>query len=76
MTRKSPNSESALLSSAVIAGCGISIPPDSSPPPGMGVVVLYVPIQMLADKSPPDIQRDLGLPWMVEGGGQYWFEGS
>lgn len=74
MSRETPNPDSSLLANAVIGGCGMDIPPDSAPPPGMGVVVLYVPLPMLADKSAPDIQRDIGLPWMVEGGGTYWFD--
>lgn len=76
MPRKIPNPNSTLLANAVIGGCGMGVPPDSDPPPGMGVVVLYVPLPLLADKSPLDIQGDLGLPWSVEGGETYWFDGQ
>lgn len=74
MTRKSPNPTSTLLPNAVVGGCGMGVPPDSDPPPGMGVVLLYVPLGLVVGKSPPEIQRDLGLPWSVEGGGSYWFD--
>lgn len=76
MSRKIPNPNSTLLANAVIGGCGIGLPPDSDPPQGMGAVVLYLPLPLLANKSPMDIQRDLGLPWSVDGGGTHWFDGN
>lgn len=39
-----------------------------NPPPGMAAVLLYVPAGEILNKSPIDIQADLGLPWQAEGG--------
>ena len=72
--RTIPNPKSVLLKSAVVAGAGLELPPDSSPPAGMGIVLLYVPLAQLTTMSPPDIQADLGLPWAVQGGGGAWFD--
>lgn len=49
MTRKSPNPTSTLLSNAVVGGCGMGVPPDSDPPPGLYGVVGYVPVAELRD---------------------------
>lgn len=73
-TRLIPNPDSYLLKNAVVGGVGMSAPPDSAPPAGMGVVLLYVPLTQLSGMAPPDIQTDLGLPWAVEGGGAAWFD--
>lgn len=72
--RTTPNPASTLLKSAVIAGAGMEVPPDSAPPAGMGVLILYVPLEQLAAMTLPDIQADVGLPWAVEGGGSAWFD--
>lgn len=72
--RKIPNPESSILKNAVIGGAGLDVPPNSSPPEGMGVILLYVPLSQLTTMSPPDMQQDLGLPWGVEGGGAVWFD--
>lgn len=69
-----PNPQSRMLANAVVGGSGLGIPPDSTPPAGMAVVVLYVPIEQMVGKNPVDIQRDLGLPWYAEGGPAVWFD--
>lgn len=74
MSRQVPNPKSVLLANAEVGGYGMSVPPDGDPPAGMGVVLLYVPLELLNGKAPPDIQRDLGMPWSIEGGGGYWFD--
>lgn len=38
-------------------------PSHRSPPKGMGAVVLYVPLEVILDKSVIEMQADLGLPW-------------
>lgn len=72
--RKIPNPNSKLLKQAIIGGAGMGVPPDSAPPPGMAVVLLYVPTATLTGMTPPDIQTDMGLPWAINGGGQAWFD--
>lgn len=66
---------SKLLSNAVVGGGGAIIPPGAADPPaGLGVIVLYVPVELLQHKSPVDIQSDLGLPWADESGDPVWFD--
>lgn len=72
--RTIPNPDSILLSSAVVGGAGLSLPPDIKPPDGMAVVVLFVPIETMLGKSPIAIQDDLGLPWNMVGGEPVWFD--
>ena len=62
-----------MLSGAVVAGAGLGMP-GVNPPPGMAAVLLYVPAGEISNKSPIDIQADLGLPWHAEGGDPIWFE--
>lgn len=69
-----PNPKSDLLSNAVVGGVGLSLPPDYDPPPGMAVVLLYVPVEHMSGKSPLEIQEDLGLPWFAEDGAPVWFD--
>jgi hypothetical protein len=72
-SRVIPNPESKLLKMAVIGGAGSAVPCGCEPPPGMGVLLLYVPLNQLARMALPAIQADVGLPWAVEGGGSAWF---
>lgn len=73
-SRNTPNPRSKLLKSAVVGGAGLGLPPDSVPPSGMGVLLLYIPLEQLTNMTLPNIQADLGLPWAVEGGGTAWFD--
>lgn len=68
------NPSSEMLSKAVVGGAGLSVPP-ITPPCGMGVVVLFVPLASMQNKSPIEMQADMGLPWSWSGpnGDPYWF---
>lgn len=45
------------------------LPIDShQPPPGMGVVLLYVPLHALSGKSALEVQADMGIPWSKPNG--------
>lgn len=68
-----PNPKSKILANAVVGGAGLGCPPDVSAPAGMGIIMLYVPLDQVVGKSLIDIQRDLGLPWFAEGGPAIWF---
>lgn len=72
--KKIPNPDSQLLANAVIGGAGLGLPPVADAPEGMATVVLYVLVTEIVGKTMPDIQADLGLPWHIAGGGQYWFK--
>lgn len=72
--RTIPNPDSALLRRAVVGGAGLGLPPDLEAPPGMAMVLLYVPVEELTSRSMPDIQTDLGLPWAAEDGAGVWFD--
>jgi hypothetical protein len=72
--RITPNPKSHLLKQSVIGGAGIGFPPDMAIPPGMGIVLLYVPVSTISGMSPPDIQQDLGLPWSGNDGSEVWFD--
>ena len=74
MTSKlKPNS--TLLSTAVVGGAGMALPPGAgTPPTGMGTVLLYVPLATIAGLSPLAIQEDLGLPWSGPEGQPVWFQ--
>lgn len=75
--RKTPNPASNILATAVVGGAGLAIPPMlNTPPKGMAAIVLYVPVEHIAGKTVIDIQRDIGLPWHVEGGPGMWFDGQ
>jgi len=68
------NPDSAILSQAVVAGAGMFLPPNVlTPPPGMGAVVLFIPLACMQDKSPIEMQADMGLPWCGPNGAPYWF---
>lgn len=68
------NSESEILSKAIVGGAGMSLPPDlGQPPKGMGAIVLFVPLEVLSCKSPIEMQADMGLPWAGPGGEPSWF---
>lgn len=69
-----PNPSSELLRRAVVGGAGLGLPPGLSAPPGMGMVLLYVPLEALTSRSIPEVQRDLGLPWSDETGQAVWFD--
>lgn len=73
MKREIPNPQSKLLESALVAGAGIGLP-GAEPPPGMGAILLYVPLGEIVAKSPLDIQEDLGLPWYCDSGPGIWFD--
>ena len=73
-TRTIPNPDSALLRQAIIGGAGLGVPPDVEVPPGMAVVLLYVPVQELTRRSMPEIQADLGLPWAADDGSGVWLD--
>lgn len=62
-TRKIPNPESTLLQKALIGGVGLG-PSMEEPPPGYASVVLFVPTGEIVGKTVPQIQSDLGLPWV------------
>lgn len=63
----------AILSEAVIGGAGLVLPPDAGmPPPGMGVVLLYVPLKVIGNKNPVEIQADMGMPWAGPNGEPCW----
>lgn len=66
------NPSSEMLSKAVVGGAGLSVPP-ITPPCGMGVVVLFVPLASMQNKSPIEMQADMGLPWSGPNGDPYWF---
>jgi hypothetical protein len=40
----------------------------------MGMVLLYVPLEELTKRAPPDLQTDLGLPWASDDGKGVWFD--
>lgn len=71
--RLTPNKDSKILKKAIIAGAGLGLPPSVSIPDGMGAVLLFVPIELLGNKSIIEIQQDIGLPWHAENGSGYWF---
>lgn len=72
--RDIPNPESIILKNAVIGGAGLGNPPENEPPSGMAAVLLYVPIEQILNKSPIQIQNDIGLPWHMTGGDPVWFD--
>jgi hypothetical protein len=69
-----PNPHSKLLASAIVGAVGLAVPPDSEPPAGMAVLLLYVPLDNMVEKNPIEIQTDLGLPWAVEDGSTAWLD--
>lgn len=74
MERKTPNPESKMLARAIVGGAGMGMPGVDSPP-GMGAVLLFVPLDEIAGKSPQDVQADLGLPWASGDEGEgVWFD--
>lgn len=73
-TREIPNPNSALLSQAIVGGAGLRLPPGLEPPPGMAMVLLYVPAKELTTRSMPEIQADLGLPWAADDGTGVWLD--
>lgn len=63
MTQKT-NPNSTILSNAVIAGAGLSIPPEAmNIPDGMGAIILLVPVETIMHKNPEQIQSDMGIPF-------------
>ncbi len=71
--RVSPNSE--ILRNAIIGGMGMELPPwPSIPPPGMWLVLLYIPLGYVLANSMNAIQNDLGLPWHCEDGEPAWLD--
>ena len=68
------NIKSEMLAKAVVGGAGLGLPPGAgTPPPGMGAVLLYVPLEAMRDKSPVEMQADMGLPWAGPNGEPFWF---
>jgi hypothetical protein len=74
MPRTTPNPASKLLSTAVVGGAGLELPPDLKPPAGMAAIVLFVPARHVVGMSPPQLQADLGLPWSTDDGEGVWFD--
>jgi hypothetical protein len=72
--RAIPNPSSALLSKAVVGGVGLELPPEISAPPGMAMVLLFVPMEEVTTRSMPELQEDLGLPWSDQNGNPVWFD--
>jgi hypothetical protein len=72
--RAIPNPKSEILAHAVITRAGIGTFPPLDVPENMGVVVLFVPIQLIAGKTPVDIQNDIGFPWYAVNGPSAWFD--
>lgn len=77
--RKSPNPNSGILKNAVVAGAGISLPPEvMQTPEGFGVVVLHVPLEHIDGLNAIELQADLGIPWeaRTQGGAisGVWFD--
>ena len=64
---------SKLLERAHIGGYGIGAIPLQEPPVGMGVIVLFVPMDALIGKSPIEVQKDMNLAWSVSDGSGMWF---
>lgn len=73
-TRTIPNPDSVLLRRAIIGGAGLGLPPGLEAPPGMAMVLLYVPLRDLAGRSMPELQADLGLPWVADDGTGVWLD--
>lgn len=69
-----PNPNSVLLSKAVVGGAGLDLPSDLKPPTGMGMVLLYVPLNELTSRDMPELQADLGLPWSDQDGKPVWID--
>lgn len=72
--RDTPNKKSIILKHAVIGGAGLGSPPAIEPPSGMAAILLYVPLDQVVNKTPIEIQDDLGLPWHMDDGESVWFE--
>lgn len=73
MTKQIPNPKSQLLSHAQVGGVGLGLS-GVTPPPGMGVLMLYVPLTHIVGMNPLEIQADLGLPWNSTDGEGVWFD--
>ena len=73
MARQSPNPASNILANALVAGFGLEVAGHNAPE-GMGVVVLYVPLEKVESQMPLAIQEDLGLPWYSSGCPPIWFD--
>ena len=69
-----PNPKSKLLAQSIVGGAGLTLPPQVTPPSGMALILLYVPLNEIAGKNPAQIQADLGIPWSLNHGQPYWFE--
>jgi len=61
-----PNPKSRMLAQALVGGAGLSLPPHVTPPNGMALVLLYVPLNEIVGKNPAQIQADLGDPVELE----------
>lgn len=70
---KNDKQKSTILSNALIGGAGLGLPQNQTIPKGMAAVLLYVPESYIVGKTIMDIQKDIGLPWHVEGGDPFWF---
>lgn len=73
-SRVIPNPNSRLLVDAAVGCAGLGLPPAVDVPPGMAVVLMFVPACHVLGKSPLDIQGDLGLPWRGPNGSPFWFD--
>lgn len=68
------NPKSEMLSKAVVGGAGLFLHHGATTPPdGMGALLLFVPLESMQNKSPIEMQADLGLPWSGPAGEPYWF---
>lgn len=77
LPRVSPNPGSKILSRAIIAGAGISLPgPEvvGEIPPGMAAILLFVPIEEITTRNPLEIQADIGLPWSMRDNDPVWLD--
>lgn len=69
-----PRDQNRFFEQAVVGGAGMGIPPGSgTPPDGMGVVLLYVPLAVMDGKSPIEMQAEMSLPWSGPNGEPFWF---
>jgi hypothetical protein len=49
--RITPNPQSMILANAVVGGAGLVSPPEITAPAGMGIVILYVPLDHVVGKT-------------------------
>ncbi|MFK5950190.1 MAG: hypothetical protein QM500_15605 [Methylococcales bacterium] len=72
--REIPNKNSNILKNSIVAGAGLTVPPNITPPEDMAAIILYVPSNLISGKNPIEIQNDLGLPWIADDTNGIWLE--